>query len=306
VALALSLTLLPTEGFELSANLANLHWYLLFACFWAVVADATDRPRIALCALVALCASLSDPLAALFLPLALLVLVVRRSRRDLIVGATLLSGSVIQGVVAATAPSSGVFAAPVHVQDLPAIFGARVVGSLLIGDRFLDLAWRSVGSAFPYGLLAIAVVACVVIVRLLDTARRRLGIVSLTAAIAFFVAELAARGTTAVWPPAEHLALTESRYFFLPVLFLLTFVLVFVDARLVARSPAPWIVVAGAWLATIAILSYSLPNPRSSGPDWTTSLQAALARCGATGTRVVSISIAPSPGWSVRVNCPRK
>ena len=192
---AISVILLPAEAWELTANLTNLHWYLLFACFWAVISDLMDRRRLVTRAVVAFVAPLCDPLAVLLLPVAVRSYLIRRRRASLVVPAALIAGLAVQGLVVLEAPAAPARTSAFHLEDLPAIFGFRVAGSLLIGDRFLDIAWRALGQIFAYGALLTLGLILLWLIRQCDRPRRDFALVCLVEALAFFVIELSVRGT---------------------------------------------------------------------------------------------------------------
>ena len=61
---------LVVVGQEVPANAANLHWYGLYAAFWALLSRPARDRSLAVTALVVVLVALSDPLVALGLPLA--------------------------------------------------------------------------------------------------------------------------------------------------------------------------------------------------------------------------------------------
>jgi hypothetical protein len=158
VALAALTALLPAAGSELLGNTANLHFYLVYACFWAFVWRKTTTLALTARATVVAVTALSDPLTLLFAPLALWNAVSRRGRRELVVPASLLAGLAVQLGATTLAGESPERLTRFDATDLPLLFALRVTGSLLVGDRFLDDAWLSLGRVFAYGaLLAVGV-----------------------------------------------------------------------------------------------------------------------------------------------------
>jgi hypothetical protein len=96
LALAASVLFLPVPGSDLLANATNLHFYLLFACFWALFWQAESSAALGSRSAVALAASLSDPLSALLLPLAVVAPLARRSVRALAVSGVFVAGLAVQ------------------------------------------------------------------------------------------------------------------------------------------------------------------------------------------------------------------
>lgn len=72
VALASLVVVLPAANSEALGNLENLHWFLLFGAFWALLWRPSARGANGLAVSLVLAAALSSPLAFLLLPLAVL------------------------------------------------------------------------------------------------------------------------------------------------------------------------------------------------------------------------------------------
>ena len=70
VILAASMVAAPVAQEEVLNNVANLHWYFLFASVWVLLWVPRSRWEVLVGALVLVLAALSDPLAVLLLPLA--------------------------------------------------------------------------------------------------------------------------------------------------------------------------------------------------------------------------------------------
>ena len=100
--LATAVVVLPVPGSELLANTTNLHFYLLFACFWALLWQSETPLAVGSRGLVVLATALSDPLSALFLPLALVAPIARRT-----VGALAVTGLFLAGLAAQFALMAG-------------------------------------------------------------------------------------------------------------------------------------------------------------------------------------------------------
>jgi hypothetical protein len=137
LALRLLVAFLPAAGSELLGNAANLHFYLTYTCFWALVWSSETRTALATRGLVIAAATLSDPLTVLFAPLVVWRTRVRRTRRAFAVPVVFASGLAVQlvAIVLSEAPER---LTPFDAADVPPLFALRVTGSLLVGDRFID------------------------------------------------------------------------------------------------------------------------------------------------------------------------
>ncbi len=309
-ALAAGVVLLPSAGFETTANLANLHWYLIFGCFWALLVHRSSPGILAARTVLAFLAPLSNPIAAFLTPLLFLGRSGRPYRLEQLPKLAFLVGLATQLVVVVQAPndSSDGITSPFSPLDLPQIFAVRVAGSFLIGDRFVGLAASNLGVAFELGAILLLGLILGWAVRGLDRARRKIALLALCAAFTSYIVPLATRGTSEIWPAADAPGLGGSRYFILPILFLLVVLLIGVDARLSAppsQSRTILVSAAALWLVSLAFLNYSIANPRSPGPNWRTSLAEARQVCRTGPSAFVNVPIAPGGPWSVTIPCRR-
>jgi hypothetical protein len=308
--LAATVLLLPVPGHELFANTTNLHFYLLFACFWALVWQADTAVALGSRGLVVVATALSDPISALFLPLAIVAPAYRRSVRTLVVPGLFLASLVIQlAVMAGGARPERNWG--FRLGALPDVFSLRVTGGLLVGDRFLGDAWAAYGRAFAYGaLLAVAAVITVLLVR---SDRRTIAFALIAVAYAglFFCVQLVGRGTGGIDPEVHGSRLDAARYVLVPFLLLTTTIVALVDrgyARRHASSRWAWARRAALlWLVTLLAVNYSVTNDRSRGPRWDRELGDARRLCSAGGMRSVRVLVAPSPPrvWFATVPCNR-
>jgi hypothetical protein len=311
--LALAVPFIPLTARQMAGTVSNLHWYLLYAAFWAVVCPWRTRGWLAASTAVVGLAVTSDPQVAVLLPVAAVFAVRARDRSGWVVPATIVLGLVAQLALRdqGTATLGGA-----NYGALPEFFAERVTSSLLIGDRYLHGAFGGMtGSAFAWCSLALAGVAVAAGLALLRG--RRLWLLGGGAALAvvyFLIAPLA-RGTR-IWPIHDPWVLTGTRYLYLPVLFLFTGLLAAVDrprpesGRLRKRELA----VAAVAVAAMAA-GYAAPHRSSGELRWKPVLAKARLAC-ATGRPVapiklygagsglgVFVPIDPVPRWSVQIGC---
>jgi hypothetical protein len=303
VALATMIVLVPVAGFEATANLANVHWYLVFACYWALVYSKTSLGSLAARTAFAFAAPMSNPLAALFAPVALLNANRRMPARELIPRLAFFIGVTLQAIVVLNA-SDETPSTPFDPRDLPEIFGGRVAGSFFIGDRFLHFASQTLGSTFIAGSFVGLAILAMFVVRALDGRQLRFAFLTVTYAVIFLVVPLVVRGSAGYWPLSQG-ALNGSRYFILPVLFLFVGFFLYVDVILVGHQSGrrtTFLTIVLLWIITVVLLNYSFSNPRSIGPDWRSSLYEARIACTHGLVGHIDVPISP-PGWSVRLPC---
>lgn len=292
LAVSAPLVIAPLGGTEILGSVANLHWYLLYAAFWAVIWRAPSRQETALAAVVVVLAALSDPFVLLLAPLVGLRLLASRWRPDAVVAGFALAG-ILQLAVAAGARGQRpvVDEERTSVVLIPARFVVDVAGRGLAGDRFVGESGLSARGAAVAGLV-LAVLAVLVFVRR-QALPARAGILAAlvgTSAL-YFAAPVAISGVS---PP---------RYGFAPALLLLVAVVVLLEGWDI-RSAAPMVrtgaLVAGAAMAVCWAVGLPSFNARSDGPAWDASLAKAGSSC-AAGT-MVAVDLTPA-GWVVQLPC---
>jgi hypothetical protein len=307
VALAALTALLPAAGSELLGNTATLHFYFVYACFWAFVWRNTTTPALTARATVVAVTALSDPLTLVFAPLALWNAVSRRGRRELVVPASLLAGLAVQLGATTLAGESPERLTRFDATDLPLLFALRVTGSLLIGDRFLDDAWLSLGRVFAYG--ALLAVAAALLAGAVGSGRATRLFVAVAAgyAVVLFGVFLVGRGTAGMGPGMDEASwhLAGARFTYAPILFLAAALLALVDSHVSHAGRRAGRLTLGATVAIVAVLvaaNFDLTSERSLGPAWQPELEAARERCDA-GADDARIPVAPEPFGFVQAAC---
>lgn len=298
--LAICVALIPVTGREMTGSANNLHWFLLFAAFWATVCPWRGRWWLLTSAAVVGLAALSDPLTVVLLPIAALMAWQSRDRRGWVLPGVIALGLAAQFVLRDDeAEPFG----PLIAADLPRIFAERVTSSLLAGDRYLeDLFGGRTGSPFAWASLAVVVVGLGV--GLWRLRGRRQWVLGGAAAlsVAFFVIPPLRRGTTDFFPAEPWLAMS-SRYVYLPVLFLLTAFLAAFDRdgpRFRWREAVVAVLV-----LTVVAANYRTPHRTEGGLRWSTELIKAEQWCAGKRPDVpAAIPIYPHD-WHVHIECGR-
>ncbi|MFC7342474.1 glucosyltransferase [Saccharopolyspora griseoalba] len=275
--------LLPQAGFEVNASVANLHWYLAYAAFWILLASPrSTRGRIAGAAVGAL-AVLSDPLAVLVLPAALVGAALRH-RVALATPAAMLLALVPQ--VHAYSQTTTMAWAETRLGDLPRIYGLRVLTSGAVGDRALGPVYEQ------FGTPVVALVSAGVLAVLAALAARSDRAARLTAAVAIEISVLylcvpvgvrgGVVGGTGALLDRDPFSLGGSRYTIVPILLLWVAVLVLADSTTRRwRGGRALPVAAGIAALLVAQLlgDWAGASVRSRGPVWVADVQRAAAIC---------------------------
>src|SRR5207302_11444178 len=127
--LALAVPFIPVTAREMSGTVSNLHWYLLYAAFWAVICPWRTRWWLALSTAVGALAVLSDPLTAVLRPIALVFAIRGREWRGWVLPSCIALGLVLQLALRDEGTSS--FGGSDY-GVLPRFFAERVTSSLLV------------------------------------------------------------------------------------------------------------------------------------------------------------------------------
>ena len=282
--LALSVALAPVTARDIAGTVANLHSFLIYASFWAVLCPWRSRPWLAASSAIVGLATLSDPLTALLLPFAV-VLAVRDRRRDAwLVPAVMVLGLVVQLLLRDEGAErvSGVDSAA-----LPRIFAERVTSSLLAGDRYLyDLFGGSTGSIFAWASLAAVLLLVGAGVWRLRGRRAWLLASGAILSVVFFVMPVLARGTDMLAPDTPW-ALGASRYMYLPVMLLLTGLIAAADAERPgpARGRRSFELLVAAVAVAGIVVNLRAEHRTSGEPRWGPAVEQARDVC-ATGQPV--------------------
>lgn len=280
VLLAVMFVLLPATAYETTANLANLHWYLLFACFWVFLNRPQSWAGVALATTVAVAAVLSDPMAGLFLPLAVLKIYNRTSRRDLVVPVAFFVALGIQLALGALAKSPAPYTAS-HLVDLPGIYALRVAGSFLVGDRQLRSFWGQFRWWFAYASLAVVAGLAVFATVKASVSTRFYLLVSIGYSCAFLAIPLMLRGTER-FLDGPGFNLNGSRYMVVPLWFLMLAALLVLERPVGAGREASWQKAQYAvvlYLLALVVVNFSDFSVRTAGPGWREQLSVARQEC---------------------------
>lgn len=288
--LVVVIVLLPQGGYETNAALNNVHWFLDFACFWAVMGRFTRWRTVVVSSLIVFVAVLSDPLAAVaFLPLVADYLIRRTELvKRLVVGAWLALGTILQ--VVAGHGSHVARDGPFSLHGLVQFFAVRVVEGMVIGDRPLTVVYPHDGNTVAYAITL--VLGCTFILLLLRArpAALRAGLL-VGLALVFYGVSYGTRGGAAFSPTSFNL--NASRYTVVPVLLLWWAAATLADHFQVRfrqsgrryrlgdhdlRQSAP---LAGLSVFAVATIfaSLSVVNVRENGPVWDMEIHQAVATC---------------------------
>ena len=302
VMLASSVVLLPVGGLEVLDNIANLHWFLTFAAFWAVLWRPARRSECALAAVVVMLAVDSDPLTALLLPMVVLRAITLQRWRDQLVTMFFAAAGVLQtwAVLSGTRPPHETFGASAVAR----LFGVRVLVGALAGYWHTVALWRHLHYA-AIALGAIAVVALVSPALRVGGSRRWLAIWAGVGSALSFAACFA---EPAVVPHLKvDVVSSLTRYDVLPSLLMLTAIAAGLDALHWPANLAVRGLVGAVFLSALPVdlvgSAQLWAHLESTAPSWHNAIVNARLDCQAADAPGDVWVLEEPAGWRVRLPC---
>jgi hypothetical protein len=306
VLLVAIIILLPLATGEILDNNVNIGWWLFFAAFWALITRPRTTTDAVLAGTVCLLASATEPLVALFLPLALVrILVVRKDIRQEAAVVGLALGLAYQGIGVITASGRASTFAAATARGAAQALGIRVGWGWLSGN---DLSNHILTASHPVVWQATGYVFLVLVIGLAFLCRDRATIFFVTTAVAFavitFIVPVIVRGAG---PNLAGGALyIGSRYSATPVLLMWSALIAeVVQLRRMARSRLPRslpVLACLLLLLPVWILDFRPANLRTAGPPWNQQVSDAVGACTSHPNAEATLRISPS-GWDVVLPC---
>jgi hypothetical protein len=277
-ALAALVIVLPAGNSETLNNMSNLHWFVLYGAFWALL--WRNAPRVPV-ALFVFLAAVTSPLVFILAPIALVRLFLPRKE----VPTAFLAGLVVQGlamIFATRTPYSHDEIDPVQVL-LASLLRVPVVA--FTGSERAGLFYPAHGNLVIVVTLLIAVVPMVAGLRFGNRAGRTLVLVAAAYSVIVIVACLVLNWTQILQVQAPEVVMAAQRYSIAPCLFLFTAIFV----GLGATPSETWgrAVVGGSRyligiIVVVSIFWYLQESrPVLKGVPWDESVAKARADCSA-------------------------
>lgn len=278
---------------ETRDNIANIHWYLIAAAFWAVLWRPRSWPGAATATVVVIAAVDSDPLTLALVPLVLLRLLTLRGWRDHLVSIGFAAAAGLQLYVALSA--GGLKRPGYPWTAMPGIAAARVVLPLVAG--------RSTDAALTGSGLFVAAAAILIVLAwpgLTAGAPQRIVVLAAIVVGAGLTAVMWQHAGHAVAHPSRTLV-GDSRYAVTPTILLVSAVAASLSKYRLRTTLAPALIcgaVAGVVLGTM--LFGQTTSPGRAGPHWRAGIKAARAECRTND--LVKVPIYPI-GWHSTLPC---
>jgi hypothetical protein len=290
---AVAIVLLPVAQGELLNNGVNLGWYLMPVAFWLLLWRPHSRWEVAVAALIVFLAPMTDPLCAALIPLAVVAVLARSRRRDLIVPLAFATGLVAQATLSRIGHAHRAFSPTANAPKLAGWYAQSVIARVWFGTRILG----SSHSSRNLVLTALAIVAVSAIGYLLWTSMnahaQAFGLAALASSVLLFALPTMTSGNN----PARYAA---------PAMLVLFGALaVFFDQPSPGLERWAW---QGARIAAVFILvavwaaDFRPDTPRAHAVLWQHELSRATDECRNQPAPSVTIATAP-PGWTMTLPC---
>ncbi|MGZ3148251.1 hypothetical protein ACVDFE_40990 [Lentzea chajnantorensis] len=298
--LAALVVVVPAGNSETLNNMANLHWFLLYGVFWALL--WRTAPRVPVAVFVVL-ATLSSPLVLLLVPIALVRLFLPRRE----VPVVFLAGALVQGAVVLFAERTPYSHDPVDTVQVLLAALLRVPVVALTGSERLGLFYPAHGNLVVLGALLVTGLPVLAALWWGDRAGRMLAAVATCCSVLLIGLSLVLNWSAALQVQQPGVVLAGQRYSVAPVLFLFTAVAVGLDAA----PPAAWqrfAVRAGQWVLGILLVSSLIghlqePGTVLRGVPWDASVEQGRAQCAANAPEA-RLEHEPA-GWFFVLPCDR-
>lgn len=298
-ALAALVIVLPAGNSETLNNMSNLHWFLLYGAFWALL--WRNAPRVPV-ALFVFLAAVSSPLVFVLAPVALVRIFLPRKE----VPIAFLAGLAVQGVAmlfASRTPYSHDEIDPVQVL-LASLLRVPVVA--FTGSERVSQFYPAHGNLLILTALLVAAVPIAAGLRFADRAGRTLVLVAAAYSAIVIVACLVLNWVHTLQVQAPEVVMAGQRYSIAPCLFLFTAMFVGLDAT-PAKTWERAVVGGSRYLIGMAVVvsifaHMRVPSTVLKGVPWDESVARARANC-AAGVGEARLVHEPE-NWFFVVPCP--
>jgi hypothetical protein len=298
--------LVPSVAREVLGNIANLHWFFLWATPWLLLARARTRTGAGLLGVVALLATSTEVQAAYFAPLLLWQL---KDRRTWPIKAGYLLGGAAQAWALLGSHRAAAAGPDPSVHDILGGYLVNAVMSLWVGPGGIITAVVADVGFRVAALLVIPSIVALVVAWLRGRAVQRVAVVTFTLASAAVWT-----GTMVINHPAYHYDQPSSvgqpelvvlRYAAVPAMFLLATMVIAVSTLPRHRAALRAVVAVLSIPIALAIARDFVPvdATRAGGPVWLLQVPEARQRCALPGELEEPFALAPSGHLTAMVSC---
>lgn len=304
---AAMVVLSPAMAVETTATITNLIWVVLAIAPFAFISVRDSGSDVAMRAGVAFVAATATALSALLLPLAIGFAIARRSRASAVVLGSFVVGLALQFVVTRSSPIEERTESSIRI--LADLYGLRVLGSFLVGERPLDPLWTSIGEVAVVVIVAVVVGIFAFLLRGAGRRNQVLALVLLAYSAVAFIVPAWGRGTAAIGFDLGVYSLNMTRYSVGPIVLLVAALALLVDPALQPRVRPLRVDARRAvvvWGVAVLAVGFFYPTVRGAGPAWSTESARVFAEeCGGVASdEVVSVTTTPTT-FRLAITCRR-
>ncbi|MFD9698404.1 hypothetical protein [Lentzea sp. NPDC059081] len=296
--LAALVIVLPAGNSEPLNNMANLHWFLLYGTFWALL--WRNAPRVPVASFVVLTA-LSSPLTLVLLPVALVRMWLPRKEVPIAFLAALAVQTVTMALSTRTAYSQDE-ADPVQVL-LASLLRVPVVA--FTGSEKLSDFYPAMGNAVIVAALVVALVPVVTGLRFGNRAGRTLIVSAAVLSVVVIVTCLVLNWAVVMQVQRPGIVMAGQRYSVAPCLFLFTAMFVGLDqtpARTGGRALVTGSRYVVGFFVVVSVFWYlQEPSTVLRGVPWDESVADAHTQC-AAGAQEARLEHEPED-WAFGIPC---
>lgn len=272
---------LPAGNSETLDNVTNLHWFLLYGAFWALL--WRSGPRVPLVVFVLL-VTLSTPLAFALAPVALLLLLSPRGR---VVALAYFAGAAVQGLVVLFAERTPYSNDPVDPVQVLLAGLLRVPVVAFAGSEQVERYYPAFGNLPVLAALLLAGLPVLAGLRWGDRAGRLVVVLGVGFSALVIAVTLTANWVHLLQVQQPGVVAIGQRYSIAPCLFLFTAVAVGLDVAPRPRWGRPAVWVARAVIAAVVLFGVvqhvRVGGGVLDGLPWGESVARAWAQCAAGG-----------------------
>lgn len=307
IVLASITVLAPLLPLEVSGNMANFHWLLLWLAPWIMLFRPTRWWQSGVLAAVMLACVLSEIQIAFFLPLIFLSI---RRPKSWPISAAVIVGTIAQVIATLHVPRNNNGEAHVGILDMAKGYLQQVIVAgwmpqrQSVGDFFHAYGWKgAVVAAVP-----ILIVLILIAVRFRGWAYVAPAVMLYGATVPWIMALQINAQPSFLWnsTPISEMSATPilMRYAVVPSMFLLSLVVI-LGADLLTSPRKVFAAFGAVLIGAVLVLQamhFTLPVVHAStGPLWTFALDVAKQRCDA-GAEVAKVAQNPA-NWGVTLPC---
>jgi len=305
-----SLGLLATLGPFMGGtpSLAEIQFPLVFASFWAIISISESRRFLLVRIVLVVLAGLSSAIAFALIPIALVMVILRRQRSDLIIIGALMFGLLAQMITLLTVSTPDPLAQRT-LDGIIGIYGQRVVAAMVVGEGWLEWAWLQFGVSISIYSAVAVVIGIGVWAANTKYSQWIYSGLALALSPVLMILSLNARGLVPLLiVRTGFFTLDGERYFVIPILLLASGLILLAGGPprevnfVVTRAAVIFRVALAVQIIIIIVVGFRIDTIRSPGPRWGEQIERANKICQIDKNAPLYLLFSPT-NFNVRIKC---